>query len=438
MGLPSNPFPLSTTTVQTYESGPLYLKSVDCTDHLAEGGEKDAEYVADGFIDTIKDVGGKPEEGEMKMVKDCVQIVGDGAAVNQAAWRLIEDRFPWIFCSWCIPHVTNLFFKDCCKQIPEINSIIERAEVINSWFRGHQRPAAMLSANCFKRYKKTLSLIRPTDTRFGLYFIMIHRLLRVQDGLEDTVKSEEYLGEGYVDDTAARYVLDVDFWQRAKALLQIMWPPMLILRFGDSDKPGTSKMYHYSKQVTKLLEDLEYPGVALPYGDKVLELWKGRVGDMLGDIHFAAAALDPQYHDLKYWEDPRVARGLDAAMQKALMVYESAEERRAKCIYIAKELEIYKMKQGVFAYEMTWLSAIELSAAAWWAKYKAEVPTLSWFAQRITAQVVSSSASERGHKANRKVSAKRLLAPRAGCDIIMMNPFACVVCLCLLVPSDVF
>ncbi len=96
-------------------------------------------------------------------------------------------------------------------------------------------------------------------------------------------------------------------------------------------------------------------------------------------------------------------------MQKALKIYDLPEERMAKCIEIAKELEIYKMKQGVFAYEMTWLSAVELSTAAWWAKYKAEVPTLSWFAQRITSQVVSSSASERGHKANRKVRAVVLL-----------------------------
>lgn len=61
---------------------------------------------------------------------------------------------------------------------------------------------------------------------------------------------------------------------------------------------------------------------------------------MLGDIHYAAAALDPTLHKYKYWEDPAVARGLDAPIHRAMMVIDKQEERTAKYIKIAAELEV--------------------------------------------------------------------------------------------------
>lgn len=128
---------------------------------------------------------------------------------------------------------------------------------------------------------------------------------------------------------------------------------------------------------------------------------------MLGDIHYAAAALDPTLYEQRYWEDPKVSRGLDAAIERALMVYDSAEERREKYIAIARQLEIYKSKSGVFAYGTTFMTAEAISAHGWWNKYKAETPDLAWVGERVTGQVSSSSASERGHKAARGVRSKK-------------------------------
>jgi hypothetical protein len=73
----------------------------------------------------------------MKHVKQCVQIVCDGANVNRAAFKIITDRFPWIFCSWCIPHIVNLFLKDVYKEVDMVKEVVDRASKLNTFFRGH-------------------------------------------------------------------------------------------------------------------------------------------------------------------------------------------------------------------------------------------------------------------------------------------------------------
>lgn len=405
--------PLQNYYVQSCDSGPLYIMTEDATDHLAEGGSKDAGFIADGFISVLKDLGGKEGRAEMKHVKQCVQIVCDGANVNRAAFKIITDRFPWIFCSWCIPHIVNLFLKDVYKEVDVVKEVVDRASKLNTFFRGHASAAALMKKPCVDRFKQELGLIQPCDTRFGLYFVMLHRQLRLYEVFLDVVTSalwKNLKGVASEDekDAIAATVLDKDHWDMVRGILKSLWPAILILRSGDSDQAGTSKVYHHLTQARKVLEyQDDLPLDILPSTGKMLRLWDKRLKDAIGDIHYAAAALDPRLHGQKYWEDVEVARGLDSAIMTAFCVIEDEEERNEKYLKVATELEFYKKKQGVFAYEFTWIAARSISAQEWWDKYKPEVPTLSWFAQRVLAQVISSSASERGHKAAKKVRQKK-------------------------------
>ncbi len=51
-----------------YSRGCCFLKSVDCTDHMA-GGKKDAAYIASNLISVIKQID----------AEDVVQVIQDGA-----------------------------------------------------------------------------------------------------------------------------------------------------------------------------------------------------------------------------------------------------------------------------------------------------------------------------------------------------------------------
>jgi hypothetical protein len=107
----------------------IFLKSVDCTDHMAEGGKKDAAYIGSNLISVIKDFG----------AQDVVQVIQDGA--NKATWPIIEKEFPWIICSWCVAHVIDLWFEDIGKMT-FFKDIWEQGKMVVVWIRGHQAFAA--------------------------------------------------------------------------------------------------------------------------------------------------------------------------------------------------------------------------------------------------------------------------------------------------------
>ena len=106
-----------------------FLKSLDCTDHMAEGGRKDAAYIACNMISVINEFG----------AADVVQAIQDGA--NKATWPIIEREFPWIVCSWCAAHVIHLWFEDIGKMV-FFKDIWEQGKMVVIWIRGHQAFAA--------------------------------------------------------------------------------------------------------------------------------------------------------------------------------------------------------------------------------------------------------------------------------------------------------
>ena len=106
-----------------------FLNSIDCTDHMAEGGKKDAAYIASNVISVVKKFG----------AEDVVQIIMDGA--NKATWPIIIKEFPQIILSWCVAHVIDLWFEDVGKMT-FFKDIWEQGKMVVIWIRGHQAFAA--------------------------------------------------------------------------------------------------------------------------------------------------------------------------------------------------------------------------------------------------------------------------------------------------------
>jgi hypothetical protein len=95
---PSNPFSL--------------LDIVDCTAHLAEGGKKDAPYLANMILPHISTMESSRDENNnyRKGVVDLVLF--DGASNVQNAGRILAINHPQITAVHGAEHVTYLFFKD--------------------------------------------------------------------------------------------------------------------------------------------------------------------------------------------------------------------------------------------------------------------------------------------------------------------------------------
>jgi hypothetical protein len=79
----------------------------DCTKHMAEGGEKDASYIANLFDKKVM---------EYNPLKTCTDVFYfDGVPNVQKAWEELMARFPCSFCFHGGKHVVSLFFSSITK-----------------------------------------------------------------------------------------------------------------------------------------------------------------------------------------------------------------------------------------------------------------------------------------------------------------------------------
>ena len=129
-----------------------FLKSIDCTEHMAGRGKKDALYVAANVTSVVDEFG----------ADDVVLVIMDGA--NEAKWPIITKEYSWIICSWCVAHVIDLWFEDIGKMT-FFKDIWEQGKAVLIWIRGHQAFAAEFGKSTRK------SLLLPVERMLKqLYF----------------------------------------------------------------------------------------------------------------------------------------------------------------------------------------------------------------------------------------------------------------------------
>ena len=78
-----------------------------------------------------------------------------------------------------------------------------------------------------------LAPIRYADTRFGLYFVMLRRLLRLRPVLRTVVTCDAYVEKKYKDDEEYEIIMDSAFWDDVGLLVKMIWPLMMLLRLRD-------------------------------------------------------------------------------------------------------------------------------------------------------------------------------------------------------------
>ena len=89
---------------------PMTISIQDCTNHMAEGGKKDASYIADLFDKKVM------EYDPMNICTDVFYF--DGASNVQKAGKVLMARFPCTFFFHGGEHVVSLFFSSIAKIRP--------------------------------------------------------------------------------------------------------------------------------------------------------------------------------------------------------------------------------------------------------------------------------------------------------------------------------
>ncbi len=223
------------------------LEIVDCHDHMANGGKKDATFIANCFLPYI--------EKCSKNGKNFVDLaLFDGAANMQKAGDILGIYHKRITCIHGAEHVMSLYFSDLFK-LPQIRIFMKLCKLIYKHFGSGAMHAPYA---IFQRFAKehnggrNIGLIRASDTRMGGHIIALVRLLRLKKALINTVTSAEYgrLKENLV----SKIILDNTMWEHMLVIVRAIFPGLIILRLADSNKPAMDKLYHYVRRMDQYLE----------------------------------------------------------------------------------------------------------------------------------------------------------------------------------------
>ena len=243
----------------------MLMKVIDATAHLAKGLSKDAEYVADEIIPVIR---GLPEP------KDVDLIVCDGASDMNKFRRLIVTVFKWILSMWCVSHLVNRILAKI-GEIEHVAELIRKGKLIVDTFGGSKHfEHALFEEKCQRLLKKRRALIRYFVTRFGLFFVMLHRLFQLRDVLISCVTCAEWIsrfpdGRDETADEVKAIIMDAQFWTNVEKLIVVVWPLLQLLRLGDCDKPSLYTIYKASKSTESRLSELNDEG-HVEYMDEVV------------------------------------------------------------------------------------------------------------------------------------------------------------------------
>jgi hypothetical protein len=102
--------PLMNILAMSGATPPMMISIQDCTKHMAEGGKKDASYIANMFEEKVM------EYDSLKICTDVFYF--DGASNVQKAGEVLMARFPHSFCFHGGKHVVSLFFLSIAKIKP--------------------------------------------------------------------------------------------------------------------------------------------------------------------------------------------------------------------------------------------------------------------------------------------------------------------------------
>ena len=157
----------------------------DGTVKLSSTDSEDAKRVAELIIAEIEQVG-------PTLV---IQVVTDTCSVMKAAWKLIEEKFPWITCTCCGPHVLSLMLNDLGK-IKEVAAVIKKVGRVLNRFWGRTRWArTRLREVAAVNHGKQIGLYRAKQTRFAGKVREMARMLRLKADLRQVADSAAYASQ---------------------------------------------------------------------------------------------------------------------------------------------------------------------------------------------------------------------------------------------------
>ncbi len=102
--------PLQHLIVMCGDADPVVMSICDCTNHMLEGGKKDATYIAEMIQEKVNEF--DPDSRNTDV------LFFNGASKAQKAGQILCQTFPRAYCLYDWEHVLSLFFNYLSKLKP--------------------------------------------------------------------------------------------------------------------------------------------------------------------------------------------------------------------------------------------------------------------------------------------------------------------------------
>lgn len=403
----------------------IFVDSVD-----ASGKRKDAAFVAEVFIQAIKEVG--PE--------NVVQVITDNGANFKAAGSIVESKYPHIFWTPCVVHCVNLAFKSICEPTEKsahydqciwLQQLCADVHDIQKFVNTHDMVKAI-----FKRHTK-LQLLSVAETRFASHYVVAERMKVVKDALEQMVMDPDFRvlfrsPKNPIDIKARECkerILSDTWWDKLDYFLKFAGPIYEMIRIGDRDAPVLHLIYDMWDSMIEgvKVQIFEHEGKDIqsdssPFFDVIQEVLVSRWNKSNTPIHCLAHSLVPKFYTTNWLKGNRAGFSRIAPNED-----EEVSNNRNECLRrLFPDPDSFKharLEYGAFSSEAYPFNQPHIIAARddeepiiWWANYGSSTPHLQSLAFKLLSQPASSSCCERNwsHYDNiQTVKRNRLTSERA-------------------------
>lgn len=321
-------------------------------------------------------------------VHKVVGIVTDNAPNMQAAWSLLEAKYPAISCNGCAAHVFNLLIKDVCI-LPFYFDVLDKVRQVTHFVRS--RAAVLNMFQQLQAFQASLDdkascecLMYVGETRWYTQHGSAKRVLQNKEVLQQlavspVVTSMSGSALRAMNDFVA-IVHDSGFWADLLEVERILAPTSVLIGLLESNEGTLADVYHAFI--------------------KIHDEWAGH-DDLLELAHARWVFIHTGSMGMAYFLDPRTEAGRDMIDDDQVDTMHLLKAWAITCAYVDKE-DVVAIEIDAYVAFITGLSdeaKLKLhkqSAQTFWATYgRRHFPTLARVAQSVLDIPTSQAASER-------------------------------------------
>eukprot|EP01018_Ginkgo_biloba_P026793 Gb_37513 [translate_table: standard] len=213
--------------------------------------------------------------------------------------------------------------------------------------------------------------LRPCDTRFSTYYIMLKRVVEEKASLRLIVCSNEWdkspLSKTSKGKLMEKNILSSNFWDSAERFLNMCEPIVEMLRLVDGDTPCMDSIYdgmdHCKNAIARVFNN------AVDDYKLIWNMVDFRWKMMHSPLHATTYYLDPKMFGLKRNGDKKIMSDLYAAIEKLNPDREVTKKVR-------EQLRVYMLEEGIFGSVAAKYDRACVALGLWWDFYGVEAPEL--------------------------------------------------------------